>query len=64
METIKKYIWIGLAIFNAIFFTYVLGWCYVMIDDPMARFFSVAYLIFWIQISIKLIIESLKKQTK
>jgi hypothetical protein len=61
-----KYLWRGLAIFNAVFFTYVLVFAYQQEPDELfweslTKIFSTLYLLFWIPISITLICQSFKK---
>jgi hypothetical protein len=63
-KKLSTYFFRALSVFLSVFFTYVLVWCYVMIPDPLARFFTVVYLIFWVPISIMLIYQSFKTKTK
>jgi len=57
-----KYLWRSLAIFIAAFGMYVLIWTYNLdTPDPLFAIFSIAYLTFWVPISLTLIYYSFKK---
>lgn len=61
-----KYVWRGLAIFSAVFFTYVLLFTYINMEpylslgESLTKIVSALYLLFWIPISTALIYYSFK----